>query len=68
MVSHIHTNLQINAIFRLPRRWSRESQGQETFLAPSRDNQTRNYDPESSNHHPFLSTQRSKRLSGSKMK
>ena len=30
-----------------------DSQGQETFLAPSIDNQTCNYDKECSNHHPF---------------
>ena len=30
---------------------SRHSQDQETFLAPSADNQTHNCDPECSNHH-----------------
>ena len=43
-------------------------QGQETFLAPSADNHTRNYHTECSNHHPSLSTLRSKGLSRSKMK
>ena len=46
----------------------RDSQGQETFLVPSADKQTRNYDTEYSNHHPSLSTLRSKGLSRSKMK
>ena len=48
--------------------WSRDSQGQETFLAPSADKQTCNYVTECSNHHPSLSTLRPKRLSCSKMK
>ena len=47
---------------------SGDSQGQETFLAPSVDKQTRNYDTECSNHHPSLSTLRSKELRRSKMK
>ena len=42
----------------LPHPWSGDSQGQETFLAPSADKQTRNYDIECSNHHPSLSTLR----------
>ena len=32
----------------LTHRWSGDSQGEETFLAPSADNQTRNYDTECS--------------------
>ena len=44
MVSHIYTNLQVNATVRLPHPRSGDSQGQETFLAPSADKQTRNYD------------------------
>ena len=36
---------------------SRDTQGQETFLAPSADEQTRNYDTECSNHHPSQSPQ-----------
>ena len=43
---------------RLPHPRSGDSQGQETFLAPSADKQTRNYDTECSNHHPSLSTLR----------
>ena len=35
---------------RLPHPWSGYSQGQETFLAPSVDKQTRNYDIESSSY------------------
>ena len=38
------------------------------FLAPSADNPTRSYDKEFSNHHPSLSTLRSKGLSRSKIK
>ena len=34
----------MNAIVRLPHPQSGDSQGQETFLAPSADKQTRNYD------------------------
>ena len=35
MVSYIYTNLLTNAIVGLPHPQSRDSQGQETFLAPS---------------------------------
>ena len=52
-------------IVRLPHPWSGNSQGQETFWAPSADKQTRNYDI---NHHPTLSVLRPKGLSCSKMK
>ena len=41
--------IYINAIVRLCHHGSGDSQGQERFLAPSADNQTRNYDPECSN-------------------
>ena len=41
----------LNAIVRLPHPQSGDSQGQETFLAPSADKQTRSYDTESSNQH-----------------
>ena len=41
---YIYTNLPVNAIVRLPHPQSGDSQGQETFLAPSADKQTRNYD------------------------
>ena len=43
-------------------------QGQETFLAPSADKQTRSYDTECSNPHSSLSTLRPKGLSRSMMK
>ena len=47
---------------------SRDSQGQEKFLAPSAYKQIRNYDTECSNQRPSLSTLRSKGLRRSKMK
>ena len=46
---------------------SGDSQGQETFLAPSADKEIRIYDTDYSNHHPSPSTLRSKGLSCSKM-
>ena len=55
---YIYINLRVNAIIRLPHPWSGDSQGQETFLAPSADNQNRKYHTECSNHHPSLSTLR----------
>ena len=64
----IFTNLPVDVIFRLPHHQSGDSQGQETFLAPSADKQTRNYDIVCSNHPPSLSTQRPKGLSHRKMK
>ena len=67
-ILHTYTNLPVNAIVRLPHPRSGDSQGQETFLAPSADKQTQNYDTECSNHHPSLSTLMSKGLSCSKMK
>ena len=63
-----YTNLAVNAIVRLPHPWSGDSQGQETFLAPSADKQIPNFDIECSNHHLSLSTLRSKGLSCRKMK
>ena len=39
----IHINLPVNAIVGLPDPRSGDSQGQETFLAPSADKQTRKY-------------------------
>ena len=63
----ISNNYRFSERILLPLR-SGNTQGQETLLAPSADKHTRNYDTESSNHHPFLSTLRSKRLSQSKMK
>ena len=44
MVSFIYTNLPVNAIVRLPHLQSRDSQDQKTFLAPSTDKQSLNYD------------------------
>ena len=51
---YIHTNLPVNVIVRLPHPRSGDSQGQETFFAPSAEKQTRNYDTKCSNHHPSL--------------
>ena len=66
---HTQNNFPVTAIVRLPHPWRGDSQGQETLLAPSADNQTRNYDDiKCSNHHPSLSTLKSKGLSHSKMK
>ena len=44
----IYTNLPIN-VNRLTLPWSEDSQGQKTFLAPSADKQSRNYDKGRSN-------------------
>ena len=41
---YIYINLPVNAKVRLPHPWSGGSQDQGTFLAPSADKQTRNYD------------------------
>ena len=65
---YIYVNLPVNAIVRLPYPWSGDRQVQKTFLAPSADKQTHNYEKECSNHHPSLSTLRSKELSRTKMK
>ena len=65
---YIYVNLPVNAIVRLPHPWSGDRQVQKTFLAPSADKQTHNYEKECSNHHPSLSTLRSKELSRTKMK
>ena len=64
---YIYIYLPVNAIVKLPYPWSGGSQ-QEMFLGPPADNQTRNYDTECSNHHPSLSTLRSKGLTRSKIK
>ena len=64
----IYTNLPVDVIVTPPHPRRRDSQGQETFLAPSADKQTRNYDTQCSIHHPTLSTVRPKGLSHSKMK
>ena len=65
---YIYIYIPVNTIARLPHSPSGNSKGQETFLAPPADKQTRNYDTECSNHHPSLSTLRPKGLSRSKMK
>ena len=41
---YIYINLPVNAIVKLLHPQSRDSYGQETFLAHSADNQTGNYD------------------------
>ena len=64
----ISTNLPVNVIDRLPNHWSKDSQGQQTFLAPSPDKQTGDHDIECSYHHPSLSTLRPKGLSRRKIK
>ena len=64
----IYTKFPADVTVRLPHPLSGNSQGKETYLAPSVDKQTRNYDIECSNHHPSLSTLRPKGLSRSKMK
>ena len=56
---YIYINLVINTIVRRPHPRIGDSQGQD-MLAPSADKQTRNYNIECSNHHPSLSTLRSK--------
>ena len=65
---YIYIYLRVNAIVRLPHPRSGDSQGQETFLAPSDDKQTCTYDTECSNYNPSLSTLRSKGLRHSQMK
>ena len=63
-----YTNLPVNAIVRLPHLRTGGRYGQKMVLATSANNQIRNYNTECSNHHPSLSTPRSKGLSRSKMK
>ena len=63
-----HTKIPVDVIVKLSHLLREDSQGKEKFLAPSDDKQTRNYDTESSHHHPSLSTLRPKGLSRSKMK
>ena len=64
----IYRNLPVDVIVRLPHPRIGNSQGQDTFLAPSAEKQTSNYDIECSNHHPSLSTLSPKGLGRSKMK
>ena len=63
----IDTNLPVDFIVTLPHPRSGDSEGQESFLAPSADKEIRNFDIECSNHHPALSTRRAKGMSSSKM-
>ena len=49
--NELYTNLAVSATVRLAAPCSRDSQGQETFLATSVDNQTCNYDTDCSIHH-----------------
>ena len=51
----IYKNLTVDVIVRLPHPQIGNSQGQETFSAPSAEKQTRNYDIECSNHHMYIS-------------
>ena len=64
----IYTNLQVSVEVRIPNLRGGESQGQETFSAPSPDKRNLNCDTECSNHHPYLSTPRSKGLRPRKIK
>ena len=64
----VYTNLPINAIVTLPHPRSRNSQGQETFLAPSEYRQTCNSERECSNYHCSPSILRLNGLSWSKTK
>ena len=52
----IYTNFPVDVVVRLPHLGYGDSQGQETFLAPSVDAQSRKYDIECSNHHSSLPT------------
>ena len=64
----IYTNLPEHVIVRLPHPRSRDSQGEQTFLAPSSVKKTHNYDTQCCNHHPSLSTPSPNGLNLSKMK
>ena len=63
-----YTNLPVDVTVRLPLPPNRDSWGQETFLGPSFDKQTQNFDTQCSNHHPSLLTLRPKGFSRSKIK
>ena len=52
----IYTNIPLDVIVTLPHPQSGDRQSKKTFWAPSADKEARNYDIESSNHHPSLST------------
>ena len=47
MYIYIYTYLPVNVIVRLPNPRRGDSQGHETFLAPSYDKQTRSYETQS---------------------
>ena len=64
----VYTNVPVNAIVKLYHSWSGDRQDQQTFLTPSSNKLIRNYHKNFSNHHSFISTQRSKELSLRKMK
>ena len=64
----IHRNLKEEVISRLLHPRSGDRHRQEWFLAPSDDEQIRNYDIECSNHHPSVSTLSAYELSRSEMK
>ena len=64
----IYKILPVDVTVRLPHPRSWDSQGHETFSAPSADKQTRNYDIQCSNHQPSLSTLSPKGLFRSKIK
>ena len=66
--SAMYKNWPLDVIVRLPNPRSGDIQNKETFLAPSAEKPTRNYDIEGSNHHPSLSNLRPKGLSHSKTK
>ena len=66
--SAIDRNISVAVIVGPPHPRSGDSQCHETFLAPSADKQTPNYDIEWSNQHSSLSTLKPKGLSCSKMK
>ena len=64
----IYTNLLVDSTVRLPNPQRKDSQVQETFLAPSANKQTHNYYKECSHHNYSLSTLRVKWFGRSKMK
>ena len=64
----IHRIVPVDVIVKLPHPQTGKTQAQETFLAPSADKPTYNYDIEWPNHHPSSSKLRPKGLSRSKMK
>ena len=59
----LYTTLAANVTVRLPHPQREDKQWQEMFLAPSDDNQTCNYDTDSSKHHASLSRLIPKELS-----